>query len=343
MTGRHPAATFAALLVAVASAMVVHLAVGASWLSPREVAAALFGRGSAPASHVQIVDQLRVPRALIATVAGAMLAIAGTLLQAATRNPLASPELTGATSGAVLAVVAWSQFGPPSLRAGLGPALGLVAFAGSVAASGAAVALAGRRRGPLVLLLTGVLLSGVLSSATSLLLLRRASTLGGTLMWIVGSLNGRTWAHWHLLWPAAVTTAIATTAVVPAANLMTLGDATAHSAGLRPGGARVRLVAVAVLATAGAVMVVGAVGFVGLIAPHLGRRLVGSDHRALVPVAAAIGALVVIAADCAAQLISAIPAFGNADARTGVPLGATTALVGVPLFLGLSRRAAGPR
>lgn len=328
----------AVLLPTAAAAMVVHLAVGSSWLHPADAIAALVGHSEAPASHLRIVRHLRLPRVLIAAVAGAMLGTAGTLLQAATRNPLASPELTGTTSGAVLAVVAWSQFGPAGLRGSLGPGLGLVAFAGGVGASVAVVAFAGRRRGPLVLLLSGVLLGGVLSAITSLLLLRRSSTLGGTLTWIIGSLNGRTWAHWHLIWPAAIVTAVAVIAVIPAANLLALGDVAAHSAGLRPDAARVRLVTTAVVATAGAVMVVGAVGFVGLIAPHTGRRLVGSDHRALVPVAAVIGALVVIVADCSAQLISAVPFFGNPNSRAGVPLGATTALVGVPLFLVLSRR-----
>lgn len=338
-----PAAVLALLLATVCAAMIVHLAVGTSWLSPRHVLGALTGGDDAPASHVRIVRHLRLPRVLIAAVAGALLGTAGVLLQAATRNPLASPELTGTTSGAVLAVVAWSQFGPVGLRGSLGPALGLVAFTGGVIASIVVVAFAGRRRGPLVLLLSGVLLGGVLSAITSLLLLRRSSTLGGTLTWIIGSLNGRTWAHWHLLWPPAAVAAVTAVTVIPAANLLALGDTVAHSAGMRPDAARVRLVATAVLATAAAVMVVGAVGFVGLVAPHVGRRLVGSDHRVLVPVTATVGALVVIVADCAAQLISAIPFFGNPDSRAGVPLGATTALVGVPLFLLLSRRATGTR
>lgn len=322
-----------AALLAVAA--VVHLGVGSHWLAPGEVVDALAGRGPAPA--ITIVRDLRLPRTLIGLTAGALLGVAGALTQAALRNPLASPDVTGATAGAVLAAVAFAQSAPEPLR-GSSTALALAAFAGGTAGAGVVVGLTRGRSGALNLLLCGILVSGLLATVTSLLLLRRPTTIGGAVAWLVGSLNARTWVHWHQMWPAAIVAAAAAAAVVPVANLMALGDRTAATLGLAARRGRLLLLGVAVLATSTSVMVVGAVGFVGLVAPHIARRLVGGDHRVVVPMSALVGGLVVTVADIGAQLLTLHPIIGDAEQRAGLPVGAATALVGAPWFLALAVR-----
>lgn len=318
------------LVMILALAAITHLGVGSQWLSPSEVASALRGHG--PSSAVTIVHDLRVPRTLIGMTAGALLGAAGSLTQAALRNPLATPDLTGATTGAVLAAVAFSQFAPVALR-GDGRALAVAAFIGGAIGVGIVVMIVRERASAVNLLLCGVLVSGVFSGLTSMLLLRQSTTIGGTLTWLVGSLNARTWVHWHQMWPISIVAAIAIVFVVPVANVMALGDATADALGLDPRRGRWMLLAVSVLATSTAVMIVGAVGFVGLVAPHIARHLSGADHRLTVVTAALIGALIVTVADVGAQLLTLYPIIGDAGQRAGLPVGAATALVGAPWFL----------
>ncbi len=138
------------------------------------------------------------------------------------------------------------------------------------------------------------------------------------------------------MWPLTVVGTFAVLLVVPAANLMALGDHASTGLGLRASRGRLILLGVAVLLTATAVMVVGAVGFVGLVAPHIARRLVGGDHRIAVPMAALCGALVVTVADVGSQLLTLYPIIGSGDQRAGLPVGAATALVGAPWFLWLA-------
>lgn len=316
-------------------AAVVHLGVGSQWIPPGEVVDAL--RGSGQSSAITIVRDLRLPRTLIGLTAGALLGAAGALTQAALRNPLASPDLTGATAGAVLAAVAFAQSAPlPLLNSTT--ALAGAAFLGGAMGAGVVVLITRGRSGALNLLLCGILVSGILTAVTSLLLLRRSTTIGGSITWLVGSLNARTWSHWHQLWPLAIVGTVAALVVVPAANLMALGDNTSTVLGLRSSRGRLLLLGVAVLLTSTAVMVVGAVGFVGLVAPHIARRLVGGDHRISVPMSALCGAIVVTVADVGAQLLTLHPIIGDAEQRAGLPVGAATALVGAPWFLLLAVR-----
>jgi len=316
---------------------VIHVGVGSRWFTPIQVLDALLRRSGDPALEF-IVHDLRVPRTLIGVVAGALLGVSGVLIQAALGNPLASPEITGATGGSVLAVVVWLQFAPTAAATGSAVLLGLVAFAGGVAAAVVVTVVAARSGSTLALLLCGVLVSGLLSAVTSLLLLRRSTTLGGSLTWLVGSLNGRTWSQWQSLWPAALLAAVVATVLVPLANVMSLGEATARSLGLGPQRARLALFGGGVLASSSAVMVVGGVAFVGLMAPHIAFRLVGADHRVRLPLAALVGAVIVTAADIGSQLLTLHPIIGNAEQRAGIPVGAATAIVGAPLFLIIARR-----
>jgi iron complex transport system permease protein len=321
-----------------AALVVAYLRIGSVALTPGEVWRAISGQPAEPL-HRQIVWELRLPRALIAVVAGALLGLAGAILQALTRNPLAEPGLTGVSAGGVLLVVLWLTRGEG--MAAPGRVLPLVALAGGLAASALVYALARRSHGrvnPIRLALVGIMVSAVLSSATSLLLLRHNQALGSILTWMIGSLNGRVWVHWWMIWPWALVALPLGIASASIANVLQLGDEVAAGIGLPVEGARALLLGVAALLTAIAVAAVGALGFIGLIGPHLTRRLVGQDARCVFPASAVLTAALLLGADLLAQLLTLNPPFTATPYRAGLPVGAVTALLGAPFLLYLIRR-----
>lgn len=319
----------AALLgIALAMGLVLvlaHLFLGRSTLPPEEIVRVLTGRASEPAYEIIVLDY-RLPRVLVGLGAGALLAVSGVLVQAVVRNPLAEPATTGVGAGAALAVVA-------TLVAWPGHQLAYPAALVGALAAGAVLYAVGRRS----FAVTGVLLGAVLAAATSLLLVVDSAPIGTVLRWLVGSLNARTPEDWALLWPWLL-------AVVPVAwllgsrlNVWALGEPVAIGLGVRPGPLVAVVLLAAVAGAAAAIAAAGAVAFVGLVAPHVGRLLVGSDHRLLVPVAAVLGALLLSLADLVAFSIS-VQVPGLATDVSGVPVGAVTALIGAPVLISLVRR-----
>jgi iron complex transport system permease protein len=308
-------------LVAILVLLVLYIGLGTVALTPGEVLSALWGQ-PVEAFHRQIVWDLRFPRGLVAILVGAMLGLAGAILQSITRNPLASPDLTGVSAGSVFAAVLWLTFGPKGQQSGI--VLPLVALVGG-AAVGITVYLLSRqgRSDSLRLALNGILLGAVLSSATSMLLLFAGERAGNILLWLIGSLNGRTWIHFETLWPFAMVALPLGLATAGLANALHLGDEVALGLGQRVEWARVGLFGVAVLLTAAAVSIVGAIGFIGLIGPHICRRLVGDDSRRLFPLSAVFTALLLLASDFVVQAIT----------KGQLPVGAITALLGGPFFL----------
>ena len=309
-------------LIAILVLSVVHIATGTVALTPGEVIAALLNHPVEP-FHSIIVWDLRLPRTLIAIVVGAMLGLAGALLQTIMRNPLTEPEMTGATSGAVLFAVLWLARGPGQL-AEPGLVLPFVALLGGVSAGGLVYILSWRRQSiPNRLGLTGVLVSAILRSGTSIILLLRQEAIGSILTWLIGSLDGRVWVHWEVLWPWALVSLPLGLVCASWANVLQLGDASATSLGLQVPLARTALLFIAVLLTASAVALVGGITFLGLIAPHSARRIVGSDARRLFPFSMVLGAILLLAADAVAQSVS----------QPALPVGAVLALLGAPFFL----------
>ncbi len=322
-------------LAAVLLFFVVHLGVGSVNLPPEAVVAALRGV-PLDSTHHNIVMNLRLPRALIAVVAGAMLGLAGAILQSLVRNPLAEPSLTGISAGAVLGAVLWLTRGDLATP---GRSLPPVTLAGGLASGVLVYALSWQRRiDPARLILTGVFVGAVLSAITSFVLLLNQAYLASTLLWLIGSLNGLAWIHWSTLWPWALVTMIAGFGCAGYANAVQLGDDTAQSLGVRLETTRALLLVVAAALTSGAVAVVGAVGFIGLVGPHIARILVGQDARRLYPISALIAGSLLLGADSLAQSISFNPPFAANPQRAGIPVGAVTALLGAPVLLILLRR-----
>ena len=255
------------------------------------------------------------------------------------RNNLAEPGITGVTAGGILVAVLWT--------AGIGglPHPGrfmpLVVLLGCLGAVAVVFALSWRGGiHPLRMVLSGVLLTAILSSATAFIMLRAQSGVGGILPWIIGSLNGRVWVHWDLLWPwAAAVLPLALLAARPL-NVLQLGDGMAAARGMRVDLTRAALFCLAALLTAAAVSVVGAVGFLGLVAPHIARWLTGEDARRLLPAAAVAGAVLLIGADIVSQGVTIRPPFPAPQHRPGLPVGAVMAFVGAPFFLYILSRGA---
>lgn len=276
-----------------------------------------------------VVTGLRVPRTVIGIVVGAALGVAGALAQGITRNPLASPATLGINHGAGFAVVVASYALHLTHPAQYLP----FAFAGAALATLAVLALA-RRAGdldPVRLALGGTVLDAVLISWTSAVMLTSHRTLDEARFWLAGSLAGRqTGILLPVLAPLAVGLLLAL-AVTPALNALALGDETAQALGVPVAKVRAAGGVAVILLAASSVAVAGPLSFVGLAAPHLVRKLVGADHRWLIPGCLIAGPLLLLAADVAGRLVLR---------PVELEVGIVTALLGAPLLAFLARKAA---
>jgi iron complex transport system permease protein len=325
---------------------VLHIVVGTVELTPTQVWKALTGQAE-DVLHAQVVVGLRLPRALVAILAGGMIGLSGALLQSITRNPLAEPGLLGVSAGGVLAIVAYIVLASgrnPSTMIDAGLMLPLLALIGGMAAGLLCYALSWQNGvEPVRLVLTGVLIGGMCAAFTSVLLLwANEYQVMRIVRWTIGSTAGRVWVHWHTLWPIALVAIPLGLACAGLANALQLGDGVAAGLGLRRERSRGLLLFAAVLLDAGAVAVVGPVGFIGLIGPHMARRLVGSDLRRLFPLSVLISALILIASDILARTVTIgwLGGLSGLDIpdTAGLPVGAVTALLGAPFFLYLLLR-----
>ncbi|HYF61778.1 MAG TPA: iron ABC transporter permease [Herpetosiphonaceae bacterium] len=335
-------------LLAVAVLLIVHIVVGTVELTPRQVLAALLSQADDPL-HRQVVWGLRLPRALVALVAGGMLGLAGAILQAVTRNPLADPGLLGVSSGGVLAVTLWIAVAAQVRDAESLPDSGLIlpalAALGGMGTATLVYALS-RQRGAtnmVRLVLTGVLVGGLCSALTSVLLLwANEYSMQRILRWTIGSTAGRVWVHWHTLWPAALLALPLGLGCAGLANALQLGDEVATSLGIGVERGRATLLFASALLTAGAVAVVGNVGFIGLVGPHMARRIAGGDVRRLFPLSVMLSGILLLLADILARTLS-LDWLGRLTGLplpegAGLPVGAITALLGAPFFLYLLLR-----
>ncbi|MFF0296097.1 FecCD family ABC transporter permease [Kitasatospora sp. NPDC004615] len=282
-----------------------------------------------------IVWELRLPRALLAALVGAGLGLVGTAVQALVRNPLADPYLLGVSSGASLGAL-----GAIVLGVGVGGVFGVsaAAFAGALGSFGLVWIVARRGGGfsPLRLVLCGVAVGQFLGGLCSYLVLRAGDEqqTRGVLFWLMGSLGGATWGQLALPAGAVLLGGIVLQARARALNALVLGDETAAGLGVDPDRLRRELFVVTSLLTGVLVSVSGAIGFVGLLVPHLCRLLVGGDHRRLLPLSALTGAVLLTAVDTVARTAL--------DAQE-LPIGVVTALLGAPVLLFLLDRRLGDK
>lgn len=310
-------------------------------LTPARVFTALWGTG-APRLDL-VATNARLPRALLGLGVGMALGTAGALLQALYRNPLASPEITGVTQGAVAAAVAWITFGPPLPPDQVSWALPAISAAGaclSAAATWGITRLGGSVE-PIRMILIGVLVGGVLSAITSICLLYSGETAQVLVQYLAGSLSFANWSKARLFVIAASLTLPLVFLAVPRANLLQLGDDVAAGLGEGAMAARAIVLISAATLTGTAVCTVGGIGFVGLVAPHLMRGLVGSDLRRLAPAAALAGGALVLTADFLARNLLPQPIgvfLGIPFQPVSLPVGVFLALFGGPFFLFILRR-----
>ncbi|MFF5635090.1 FecCD family ABC transporter permease [Streptomyces sp. NPDC012825] len=330
--GRLPfPAVVAGLLLALAAACLASLALGSVRVPPGQVLDALTGRAG-PSPYRTIVLDVRLPRVLLGVVVGAGLAVVGAVLQALVRNRLADPFLlgisSGASAGAVLVLVVGVGGGITTTLA-----LPAGAFAGALVALVLVYGLA-RRGGTMTgprLVLAGVAVSYILSALTTLILAAagRPEHFREALYWSLGGLGSARWDT--LVLPAAVLTLGlgVLLALARPLDLLLVGEEDATVLGLDTARFRAAVFVLVSLVTAVMVAASGAVGFIGLMAPHAARLAVGAPHRRLLPVAALGGAVALVLADLGARTVTA---------PQDLPVGVLTALIGGPFFLWLMRR-----
>ncbi|MEK6309837.1 MAG: iron chelate uptake ABC transporter family permease subunit [Curtobacterium sp.] len=311
------------LLVALVALVLTGLGVGEIPLSPAQVAAAALGHGDAIADFV--IGQLRGPRVFGAVFVGAALGVAGAIVQSVVRNPIASPDVIGVTSGASAAgITAIVLFGASGIVLFGTVLVGAVVVSLVIAALSWQRGITGNR-----VVLVGIGVAAICLAVTGWMLTSGTVTQAGTaLLWLSGSLNAVDRNLVGVLGTAFVVLMALALVQSPRLTVLALGDEVASALGLRPDRAKVLLLLTAVALTAGAVATAGPVSFVALMSAPIARRVVGGGRAALAP-AAAVGAVVTLASDLVAQF--AIPG-------TALPVGVVTGVVGAPYLLWLLAR-----
>ncbi|MBV7435244.1 iron chelate uptake ABC transporter family permease subunit [Cardiobacteriaceae bacterium TAE3-ERU3] len=273
-----------------------------------------------------ILWQHRIPRIILAAVAGAALGLSGALVQGIIRNPLASPDLMGISAGAGLCATALIIFLPAAslwLLAAASAIGGILAFTIILALA------AWAKPTPARLALVGIAVSAFLSSCTNFLLVMYPLDINVAMLWLTGSLWGRGWQHIPLLLSTFIILFFIAYYLAWRLDVLGLGDDVAAHLGIRVTPLRLTALLIAVIIASLAVSVVGTISFIGLLAPHMARLLCGHKHRLILPLAALIGALVLLVADTTARTLFA---------PIELPAGVLTAVIGGPYFIYLLSR-----
>ncbi|MEK3659242.1 iron ABC transporter permease [Paenibacillus sp. FSL F4-0236] len=317
---KHSFLLFFGLTCIVAALSLLSLSVGGVSVPLKEVLASLTGR-NAEASNL-IIMQFRLPRIVAAILIGAALAVAGALLQGVIRNPLASPDLLGVTGGASVAVVAFMTFVT-------GYSIHWVPF---IAIGGALVATTinyvfAWKKGvsPFRLVLIGIGISTAMGALTTFLLISGPAYLAAQVLnWMTGSIYGTNWSYIEVLWPWVAVFIPLSLLLAKELNVQSLGEDVARGLGSRLQLSRMILLFYSVALAGAAVGVAGTISFIGLMAPHISRMLVGNSYKLIIPVSALIGAIILLLADLAGRML-----FQPLD----VPAGVFTAGIGAPFFM----------
>lgn len=309
--------------LALLAMMVIGLGNGDVDVSWAQVLGVLTGSGDDTTSAIV---WFRLPRIVVAVLAGACLAVAGAAVQAVVRNPLAEPNLLGITGGASAFAVVVTILMPTAPAA----ALPVAAALGGVLTLGL-VMLVARKNGTLAptrVVLVGLGMAATTAAIVNIVAVGAQMNLASALTWLAGSTYARDFgaASWMAV-PAVA--AVALTVAARPVNMLSLGDDLPRSLGLSLGRTRLLVLGAGAVLAAGTAAAVGAIGFVGLVAPHLARRIVGNDARKLIPMAALLGSVLVVTADAIGRSLLA---------PTEIPVGIVTAVIGAPYLVWLLRR-----
>lgn len=313
------------------TAMVIHLGYGEYPIPPLEVLKTILGLETGNSEHSFVVNALRLPRVLVAFLVGVGLAISGAILQSLTRNPLADPTIVGISSGASLAAVTLIVLVPTAPLF----LLPVAAFGGALIVATLIYCLAWEQGSASIrLILVGIGLAAIIDALTTLMIsFGEINSVSQALVWLAGSVYGRSWEH---VWPLLPWLAI----LVPLTlllgrdlNTLNLGDEVARSLGNQVEFKRGLLLLISVALAGAAVATAGTIEFVGLMAPHIARQLVGPSHGGLIPTAALTGGILVVLADLLGRSLFA---------PIEIPCGVITAVIGAPYFLYLMYQSRNP-
>ncbi len=327
LTRRRLVVTVGVLCIVLISASLFALAVGSVSVPLSAVVGACTGILPATDMDRLIILDIRLPRVLLAIMVGAGLSIAGTVLQALLRNPLAEPYILGISSGGTMGTIL-----AIALASGVSHLIAPAAsFVGSALVMILVYAMAHRRGqlDPYTLLLSGVMVGAFFNAAVLLTVALFNQELRHAFLWLMGNLSGARYESLLVTAPLTLLAAIPAFLSARQYNLIATGDETALQLGVDVRSLRRRSYAIASVITGAVVSVSGVVGFVGLIIPHISRMIFGPDHRLLLPASFLLGGTFLVLADTLARTIIA---------PTEIPVGAVTAVLGAPVFVYLLRR-----
>ncbi|WP_055074182.1 iron ABC transporter permease [Pseudanabaena sp. 'Roaring Creek'] len=315
----------AAILIALSLvAILLNVSQGEYPIAIADILKTLLGLDTGNPHHPFVIQTMRLPRTLVAFMVGVALAISGTIFQGLTRNPLADPSMIGINAGASLAAVSTIVLFPAAPLY----ILPIASFLGALLMAVLIYRLAWNDgSSPILLILLGIGLSAIATALTNLLIIFGAiANVSQAIVWLAGSVYGRTWLQFWAFLPWCLCGIPLALGLSRHLNVLHLGDDVAKGLGTRLEWQRGLLVIVAVALGGSAVAIAGTIGFVGLIAPHIGRKLVGGNHQNLLPIAALIGGLLVTIADWLGRTLFA---------PTELPCGTIVAAIGAPFFLSL--------
>ena len=311
--------------LAVALLFAGSLLIGPAALGLGESLRALVAGGAERGAVALVMQEVRLPRALLGLMTGAALGLAGAAMQGFLRNPLAEPGLIGTSASAALGAVIALQSGLAALHVLALPGMALL---GAFLSVGLILAIAGPRGGALTLILAGIAVSAFAGALTALVLNLSPNPFAAAeiVFWLLGSLADRSFVHVWIAAPFVLAGGVLLLSLGRGLDALTLGEDAAASLGVRLGRLRLLVIAGAAASVGGVTAVAGAIGFVGLVVPHVLRPFVGARPSALLPASALGGAAMVLAADIAVRLVAP-----DRDLKLGV----LTALIGAPFFLHL--------
>jgi iron complex transport system permease protein len=309
-------------LLATISAMVINIGVGEYPIPAIDVLKTVFHLPTGEEDYNFVVNTLRLPRMLVAALIGLSLGISGTIMQGLTRNPLADPEILGISAGAGLVVVSMIVIFRtlPSSLIPFGALLG-------ASLNALLIYTLSWRNGdsPMRMILIGIGLAAISSAALNMMItFGDIDDVQSAMLWLAGSVYGKSWKDFWTLLPWVLVLVPLALFMARDLNLLNLGEDISRSLGINVPARRGFLLLIAVALAAATVSVAGSIGFVGLMAPHIARRLVGPDHVGVIPTAAAIGTLLVVVADLIGRTIVA---------PIEIPCGLVTAAIGAPFFV----------